>query len=308
MKEVIKALGYVRVSTEQQVDVGDSLQTQIGEIKEWAARNGFDLIGIYGDTGSARKDRGARERKDLSDLIKRANREKAAIVVTRWDRLSRSEEGIRKILKQLPHRRLFAIEDDDNVHLGYGQKHSVIIDRVRTAEDEAVATATATGQALARKNARGDRLGAPGDQRRNTLPAIKANIDQANIRAEEIARILLDDPAHMKLSNDGLASLLNAKGLKTKRDASFDRYTVRKPRQRALDFIREQQELAAEIDAGPFADGMISTDDFGSGLSEGIRMPPVQPPKPTEHSGPVVAVEADDANEDYKDVPLFGMF
>jgi len=67
----------------------------------------------------------------------------------------------------------------------YGQKHSVIIDKVAAAEGEAVATATATGQALARKKARGDRLGAPGDQRRNTLPAIKANIDQANIRLKK---------------------------------------------------------------------------------------------------------------------------
>jgi len=112
----------------------------------------------------------------------------------------------------------------------------------------------------------------------------------------------------MNLSNDGLASLLNAKGMKTKRDASFDRYTVRKPRQRALDYILEQHELAAEVDAGPFADGMISTDDFGPGLSEGIRMPPVQTPEPIEHSGPVAAVEADDAKEDYKDVPLYGIF
>lgn len=46
-----KAIGYVRVSTEKQVDEGVSLDAQINKIKAWASLNDYELIHIYKDEG-----------------------------------------------------------------------------------------------------------------------------------------------------------------------------------------------------------------------------------------------------------------
>lgn len=48
---VKKAIGYVRVSTEKQVETGVSLEAQINKIKGWASLNDYELIHIYKDEG-----------------------------------------------------------------------------------------------------------------------------------------------------------------------------------------------------------------------------------------------------------------
>lgn len=46
-----KAIGYVRVSTEKQVDEGISIDAQIEKIKAWASFNDYELVHIYSDEG-----------------------------------------------------------------------------------------------------------------------------------------------------------------------------------------------------------------------------------------------------------------
>jgi DNA invertase Pin-like site-specific DNA recombinase len=193
LKAERRVVGYVRVSTRQQVAVGESIDIQIARIQEWAKLNDYELIGIELDVGSARHEGGVHEREGLQSLIRTANREKVAVVVTSWDRLSRSEEGIDRILKQLPGRRLFALDDEQNRHYhSYGQKRSVILDRVRAAENEAVATASATRQALERKKASGMKLGSPLAGSQNLR---SANVERS-AQMKEIARVLQSDPGY----------------------------------------------------------------------------------------------------------------
>lgn len=46
-----KAIGYVRVSTDKQVEEGISLDAQIAKIEQWASLNDYELIQIYSDEG-----------------------------------------------------------------------------------------------------------------------------------------------------------------------------------------------------------------------------------------------------------------
>lgn len=48
---VNKAIGYVRVSTDKQVEDGVSLDAQINKIRAWASLNDYELIHIYKDEG-----------------------------------------------------------------------------------------------------------------------------------------------------------------------------------------------------------------------------------------------------------------
>ena len=48
---VRKAIGYVRVSTDKQVEDGISIDAQINKISAWASLNDYELIHIYRDEG-----------------------------------------------------------------------------------------------------------------------------------------------------------------------------------------------------------------------------------------------------------------
>lgn len=46
-----QAIGYVRVSTDKQVEEGISLDAQIAKIEQWASLNDYELVKIYSDEG-----------------------------------------------------------------------------------------------------------------------------------------------------------------------------------------------------------------------------------------------------------------
>jgi site-specific DNA recombinase len=51
----MKAIGYIRVSTDMQAEKGTSLDNQVARIKEFAERKGFILENIYEDAGFSGK-------------------------------------------------------------------------------------------------------------------------------------------------------------------------------------------------------------------------------------------------------------
>lgn len=51
-----QAAAYVRVSSEEQTD-GWSLERQEGQIREYAARNGYEVVAVYRDEVSGSQDK-----------------------------------------------------------------------------------------------------------------------------------------------------------------------------------------------------------------------------------------------------------
>ena len=83
----MRAVGYVRVSTEGQVAEGVSLELQRAKISAWAALHDAQLVAVFADEGVS----GARaDRPGLQQAIATARRERAALVVYSLSRLSRS--------------------------------------------------------------------------------------------------------------------------------------------------------------------------------------------------------------------------
>ncbi len=84
-----QAIGYIRVSTEQQASEGISLEAQRAKIESWCATNGFELVKVFMDAGVS----GALPmdaRNGLSDALVAIKKHKAvALVVVKRDRLSR---------------------------------------------------------------------------------------------------------------------------------------------------------------------------------------------------------------------------
>lgn len=83
----MRAVGYVRVSTEGQVAEGVSLELQRAKISAWAALHDAELVAVFADEGVS----GSRaDRPGLLQAIAAAKRERAALVVYSLSRLSRS--------------------------------------------------------------------------------------------------------------------------------------------------------------------------------------------------------------------------
>lgn len=86
---MIKSVGYVRVSTEEQVKNGSGLDIQEKEIKDYCKRNKVQLIKIYSDEGiSGAND--TTKRKGLNDLLQYCKKNKVDnMLITKMDRLAR---------------------------------------------------------------------------------------------------------------------------------------------------------------------------------------------------------------------------
>ncbi|WHZ16637.1 MAG: hypothetical protein OJF52_003487 [Nitrospira sp.] len=84
----MKAIGYVRVSTEGQAQDGISLDSQQAKIAAWCQVSGYELISMFIDAGlsGSRSD----NRPGLQEALNQACRHKAALVVYSLSRLARS--------------------------------------------------------------------------------------------------------------------------------------------------------------------------------------------------------------------------
>lgn len=89
-----QAIGYVRVSTEQQAKEGLSLEAQEKAIEDWCKFHGYELIATYIDAGISGKSLDNRPR--LHAAIK-ALRKGMALVTYSLTRLSRSTKDLLKI-------------------------------------------------------------------------------------------------------------------------------------------------------------------------------------------------------------------
>ncbi len=94
----MKAIAYLRVSTEQQVD-GISLEAQLAKIEAWCVVNDAELIATFDDAGlsGCRSD----NRPGLQSALQLACSEGAAVVVYSLSRLSRSTTDTVSIAERL---------------------------------------------------------------------------------------------------------------------------------------------------------------------------------------------------------------
>jgi len=95
----MKAIGYVRVSTEEQVKDGVSLEAQQAKIRAWCEAHGYELKGVHVDAGlsGGRAD----NRPALQAALTAACDQKAVLVVYSLSRLARSTKDALAISERL---------------------------------------------------------------------------------------------------------------------------------------------------------------------------------------------------------------
>lgn len=83
----MKAIGYIRVSTDEQASEGISLKNQRTKVKAYCELNDLELVGIIEDAGKSGKNLNRDGMQELITMVKRGSI--GAIIVYRLDRLSR---------------------------------------------------------------------------------------------------------------------------------------------------------------------------------------------------------------------------
>lgn len=272
------AVGYIRVSTQEQADGGNGLNAQAEQIREWATSHGYNVDRICEDTHTGKGPDSLVQRLGLQDAIKIAETEGIAIVVTSVDRLTRHDATLQHLLKK---KKLRVISIKDDLRLDHSYKGSAGVD----AKKEGDRISASTKKKHARQKASGVQLGNV-----SSLPAARKNSrksrsDKSHDLVLEIADYLQAHPGDERLSRRALAEKLNAAGSRSSRGLEWTEWSLRKFHNSAKEEILVRDELSA------------LPDDFISASPTPATVIP--------HETNIPGVELDDV---YKKNPKFGMF
>src|SRR5258708_19342210 len=96
----MRAIGYVRVSTDKQADHGVSLEAQEAKIRAMAVVQGAEIVDLIVDGGESAKnlDRPGMER--LLALVE--ERKVDTVIIPKLDRLTRSVKDLAELLQPFP--------------------------------------------------------------------------------------------------------------------------------------------------------------------------------------------------------------
>lgn len=160
MSDTIRALGYVRVSTDEQAASGAGLAAQRKAIRAEAERRGWDLIEIVGEDSGASS--ATLERAGLQSAMTRLDAQAAdVLVVAKLDRLSRSVAQGALVMERAKRKgwSLVALDFGLDTTTPAGEMVANVI--LSTAQYERRLIGQRTREALAEKRAQGVRLGRP---------------------------------------------------------------------------------------------------------------------------------------------------
>ena len=212
----MKCFGYIRVSSKQKQTSGLSLAEQEASIREFASREGFDVVSVHEEKASGAKD----DRPVLNELLKRAKQEGAHIICSRLDRLSRSVSFIASLM-------------DDGVPfitVEFGTNASPFMLHIwaAVAQQHRQYIAERTREALKRKKLRDSNWKAGNPHWKKTIDrAWSAKRTKADARALALAPVIDELRKAGIITQTGMTEALNARGVPTATGKTWQQPTVR---------------------------------------------------------------------------------
>lgn len=243
-KKTQKAVGYIRVSTMQQAEHGESLEGQADAIRAFCAKRKFRLLGIYEDAQSAVGPVAHEGRLGLRDAMKLVKQEGAVLVVTHVDRLARHLAVLEELIAG--DVQVFSTARSRRV----GRK--TLMGLLRAAQrhrDELVRrTRAGSARAISRGRRSGNRTTLPAAQRKGQL----TNMMRADRKAQELADFIERTPGWSSLTSKERVRLLNTSGLfnlisETRGERKpWTQSSLRKPLLKAEKELRFRRDLEDE--------------------------------------------------------------
>ncbi len=215
----MKAIGYIRVSTEEQAREGVSLAAQEAKLRAYAELYDLELVRVVVDAGVSAK---SLNRPGLGEALAALdNGEAEALVIAKLDRLTRSVTDWGTLIDRYFAKRCALLSVADQIDTRTAAGRLVLNVLVSVAQWEREAIGERTSAALAHKKAIGEHVGAPayGYQVQGTeLVALDGELAIAE-------RIIASRAAGATFAT--IADDLNAAGVPTKRGGRWYPMTVK---------------------------------------------------------------------------------
>jgi site-specific DNA recombinase len=153
----MKAVGYIRVSTDQQADRGVSLEAQAERVRAMATVQGAELIDVVVDGGESAKTMNRPGLQRILSLVQAGAVQ--AVIVAKLDRLTRSVKDLCSLLELFEKRSVALISVAESLDTASAAGRLVITIMGAVSQWEREAIGERTREALRHKRSKGERVG-----------------------------------------------------------------------------------------------------------------------------------------------------
>ena len=207
-----KAIGYIRVSTQEQATSGYSLDAQKAKLEAYAALYDIELTDIVIDAGVSAK---SLKREGLQRVLQTLDNGGAdAVLIFKLDRLTRSVKDWNVLIeKYFTNKAPLSVSDQIDTRTAAGRLCLNVLMSVAQWERETIGERTST--ALQHKKSQGHHIG--------SVPYGYEAIDKtlAVVESEAAAIALIKDMKEQGLKLQAIADELNAQNIPTKRGGKW---------------------------------------------------------------------------------------
>jgi site-specific DNA recombinase len=207
----MKTIGYVRVSTDRQAELGVSLDAQEAKIRAMATVQSAELLEVIVDGGESAK---SLNRPGVERLLSLVNGGKVdAVIVAKLDRLTRSVKDLCGLLELFEKRKVALISVAESLDTGSAAGRLVLTIMGAVSQWEREAIGERTRDALRHKRSQGRRVG-------NIAFGSRLAADGEHLEPEPDEQAALGEIRRLRRSGAtlrGIAVTLNDRAYRTRR-------------------------------------------------------------------------------------------
>jgi site-specific DNA recombinase len=215
MELPMTTVGYVRVSTDKQVDRGVSLEAQAEKIRAMAVVHNAELLEIIVDGGESAK---SLNRPGMARLLAMVDAsEVQVVIVAKLDRLTRSVKDLCTLLERFERRGVALVSVAESLDTGSAAGRLVLNIMTAVSQWEREAIGERTRDAMCHKRLNGERVG-------NIQFGYRLCADGKHVEPDPAEQAVLDEIQHLRHSGHtlrGIAKALNHRALRTRRGSPW---------------------------------------------------------------------------------------
>jgi site-specific DNA recombinase len=215
MLSTMRAIGYVRVSTDKQADHGVSLEAQEAKIRAMAIVQGAEIVELIVDGGESAKNLNRPGMELLLMLVD--ERKVQTVIIAKLDRLTRSVKDLAELLERFQKRGVSLVSVAESLDTGSAAGRLVINIMTAVSQWEREAIGERTRDAMRHKKSIGQRVG-------NIAYGFRLGENGIHLEPHPEEQAVLSTIRELRSRRctlRGIAAELNARGWRTRRASAW---------------------------------------------------------------------------------------